>query len=181
MVKQRSDIDTGRYSGKIWAGSGAERLATVLAHVRRVCRNDARMQQMLGKMTAQAFDSLRTLVLNKVKLAGAAEAEAGVEEAEEEPKSVVGISAQALQMAMQISGVAGASGASSSMGPPTGELVASGAQAAPKNERDEDDEVDEDPEDEADAETKYYPEDLEGGEGSPSAAEKGAAVAAKRP
>ena len=68
LVFTKPKVNTSKYPNKVWAGLKSERLITVLYHVRRVVRNDKRLQQMLGKMRAEAFDMLQDKVLCKVVL-----------------------------------------------------------------------------------------------------------------
>ena len=70
LVRQDPKVDKGRYATKIWAGLRAERLCTVMNHVRRVVRDGGRVHQMMGKTTAVAFDEVHEKVLSKVLLTG---------------------------------------------------------------------------------------------------------------
>ena len=68
LAKEKPNVSTGKFVSKVWSGLRAERVTTVLSHVRRVCRSDDRVFQMLGKMDAKDYDKLRDEVLQCVEL-----------------------------------------------------------------------------------------------------------------
>ena len=55
IVRQDPKVDKGRYATNIWAGLRAERLCTVMNHVRRVVRDGGCMHQLMGNISAVAF------------------------------------------------------------------------------------------------------------------------------
>ena len=70
LIKTHASVVGGniQQKAKTWAALRAERMTTIMSHVRRVVRSDKRLEQMMGKMPAKDFDDLQNDVLKKMIL-----------------------------------------------------------------------------------------------------------------
>ena len=66
LLRSEPTLNKSGFTNKVWAGFRAERVCCILYHVRRVARDDYRMNQMMSKMTGSTFQQLCTTVLDKV-------------------------------------------------------------------------------------------------------------------